>query len=96
MGEEKMMKLLGAELIDEVEITHSNGEKEKIGYYRTKGKLNTFKHKPYAWRKVVCPSTGTHYLTPTNPDLKTALDVAKFHRPEWVPNVIGYSWFSRS
>src|ERR1700677_844397 len=95
-GEEKMMKLLDAELVDEVSITHANGETEQIGYYKTKKALNTFKKKPYAWRKVVCPSTGTSYLTPTNPDLKTAMDVAKFHRPDFVPSNIPYTWFSRS
>jgi hypothetical protein len=96
IGEEKMMKLLDAQLVDEISITHENGETENIGYYKTKKALNTFKKKPYAWRKVVCPSTGTSYLTPTNPDLKTALDVAKFHRPNFVPSNIPYTWFSRS
>lgn len=96
LGEEKMMKLLEAQLVDEVSITHENGETETIGYYKTKKSLNTFKRKPYAWRKVICPSTGTSYLTPTNPDLKSAMDVAKFHRPDFVPSNIPYSWFSRS
>lgn len=96
LGEEKMMKLLEAQLVDEVLITHENGESETVGYYKTKKALNTFKKKPYAWRKVVCPSTGTSYLTPTNPDLKSAIDVAKFHRPNFVPQNIPYSWFSRS
>lgn len=96
LGEEKMMKLLGAELVDEISITHDNGETETIGYYKTKQKLNTFKKKAYAWRKVTCPSTGTNYLTPTNPDLKSAMDVAKFHRPDFVPSSLAYSWFSRS
>jgi hypothetical protein len=96
MGEEKIMKLLNAELVDEVTITHENGEIEQIGLYKTKKALNTFKKKPYAWRKVVCPSTGTAYLTPTNPDLKKAIDVAKFHRPDFVPSKIDYTWFSRS
>jgi hypothetical protein len=96
LGEQKMMNLLDASLIDEVLLTHANGESEKIGFYKTKKSLNKFKNKPYAWRKMTCPSTGTIYLTPTNPDLKTALEVAKFHRPEFVPTDINYSWISRS
>jgi hypothetical protein len=96
LGEEKMLLLLEAELIDETSIVHKNGEIEKIGFYRTKQKLNKIKNEQYAWRKVICPSTKTTYFTPTNPNLKTAIDVAKFHRPEWVPNEIDYKWHSRS
>jgi len=96
LGEEKIMTLLCAELVDETTVVHDNGDVEKIGYYRTKEKLNKFKNKPYAWRKVVCPSTGTTYLTPTDPDLKTALEVAKFHRPSFVPKSTDYKWYSRS
>ena len=96
LGEEKIMNLLCAELVDETTVVHDNGEVEKIGYYRTKEKLNKFRNKPYAWRKVVCPSTGTTYLTPTDPDLKTALDVAKCHRPSFVPKSADYKWYSRS
>lgn len=96
LGEEKTMKLLGAKLIDSIEIEHANGEKEVIEYFRTTEKLNTFKNEPYAWRKLTCPSTGTVYITPTDPKLKSALDVAKFHRPDFVPQEIEYKWLSRS
>jgi hypothetical protein len=96
LGEEKIMNLLCAELVDETTVVHDNGEVEKIGFYKTKDKLNKFRNKPYAWRKVICPSTGTTYLTPTDPDLKTALDVAKFHRPSFVPKSTDYKWYSRS
>lgn len=96
IGEEKIMKLLDAQLIDSVDIEHLNGEKETIEYFRTKGKLNKFKNEAYAWRKVTCPSTGTVYITPTDPKLKTAMDVAKFHRPDFVPNNIDYLWQARS
>lgn len=96
LGEQKVMNLLEAFLVDEVLLTHENGECEKIAFYKTKKPLNKFKKKPYAWRKMICPSTGTVYLTPTDPDLKTALDVAKFHRPDFVPNATNYSWISRS
>lgn len=96
LGDERMIKLLDAFVVDEIEITHENGEKEKISLIKTKGNLNKFKNKPYAWRRVICPSTGTTYLTPTNPNLKAALEMAKFHRPEFVPSAIDYSWMSRS
>jgi hypothetical protein len=96
LGSERLMTLLGAELIDSCQIVHKNGEVETIEYYRTKEKLNLYRDEPYAWRKVICPSTGTTYFTPTNPRLKNAMEVAKFHRPEWVPTSIDYSWYSRS
>lgn len=96
LGEEKVLKLLDAKLIDQVTITHKNGDVETIEYYRTIEDLNKFKNEPYAWRKVSCPSTGTVYFTPTNPKLETAIEVAKFHRPEWVPFKVDYVWQSRS
>lgn len=96
LGEEKIMKLLDAHLADSVEITHENGESETVFFYKTKKAVNSFKKKPYAWRKVICPSTGTSYITPTNPDLKTAMDVAKFHRPDFVSSNIPYLWQARS
>jgi len=96
LGQEKMLNLLGAELVDSTQVVHRNGEIETIEFYRTKENLNTFRNEPYAWRKVTCPSTGTTYFTPTNPHLDTAIDVAKFHRPEWVPKSVDYAWYSRS
>jgi hypothetical protein len=96
LGNERLLQLLGAVLIDSTSIVHKNGEIETIEYYRTKEKLNRYLNEQYAWRKVICPSTGTTYFTPTNPKLKSAIDVAKFHRPEWVPKSVDYSWSSRS
>jgi hypothetical protein len=96
MGEERMMTMLGAREIDRIVVTHHNDEQEVITLYRTKGRLNKIKNKPYAWLKRICPSTGTAYLTPTNPDFETALDAAKFHRPDFVPTSLGYIWYSRS
>ena len=96
MGNERMMKLLSATEIDSVILTHGNGELETISLIKTKEKLNKVKNKQYAWIQRICPSTGTVYLTPTNPDVKTALDAAKFHRPKFVPVEVPYIWQSRS
>lgn len=95
MGD-KMMDLLEAEEIDSVTIVHKNSETEKISIYRTKQKLNKHKNEPYAWIKRICPSTGTAYMTPTNPAFNKAIDAAKFHRPEFVPMSTDYLWHSRS
>lgn len=96
LGEEKMLSLLGAQEVDRFNVTHNNGEAEVITLFKTKEPLNTFKRKPYAWLKRICPSTGNVYLTPTDPDFKTAEQSAKFHRPDFVPSSLGYHWFSRS
>jgi hypothetical protein len=96
LGEEKMLSVLGAQQVDVFNVTHGNGEAEIITLFKTKEKLNKVKNKPYAWLKRICPSTGNVYLTPTDPDFKSAEESAKFHRPDWVPTSLGYLWYSRS
>jgi hypothetical protein len=96
VGEERMLEILGAVAVDTFNVTHNNQEDEVITLFKTKEKLNRIKNKPYAWLKRICPSTGNAYLTPTDPDFKTAEESAKFHRPDWVPSSLGYFWFSRS
>jgi hypothetical protein len=96
LGEERMLEVLGAVEVDRFNVTHNNNEQETITLFRTKENLNKFKGKPYAWLKRICPSTGNVYLTPTNPDFKTAEESAKFHRPDWIPSSLGYHWYSRS
>jgi hypothetical protein len=96
LGEEKMLDVLEATEVDRFIVTHNNDEQEVITLFKTKDNLNTVKNKPYAWLKRICPSTGNVYLTPTNPDFKSAEESAKFHRPDWVPLSLGYHWYSRS
>lgn len=96
LGDKKIMDLLGASEIDTCMITHHNGELENISLFRTKEKLNKYKGTYYAWLKRICPSTGTVYLTPTNPEFNSALDAAKFHRPSFVPKNLDYKWHQRS
>ena len=96
MGAEKMLTFLNASLVDECSIVHKNGDVENISIYKTKQRLNKVKNEPYAWIKRICPSTGTTYLTPTNPAFDKAIEAAKFHRPEFVPASVDYSWYSRS
>lgn len=96
LGPEALMKLLDAGLVDTRKIVHKNGDVETFELYRTKKNDNKILNEPYAWLKRICPSTGTVYLTPTNPAFNDALESAKFHRPEFVPSSLEYSWFSRS
>ncbi len=96
LGEERVMAILGGQQVDTFNVTHQNGEKEVITLFRTKEKLNKFKQQPYAWLKRVCPSTGSVYLTPTDPKFAKAEEAASWHRPDFVPLSVGYSWISRS
>ncbi len=111
MGDKKVMALVGAEMVDEIKITHHVGipdsiggdgkfqyrdEVETIALYKTKGKDNKIRKEPYAWLKRTCPSTGTEYYTPSDPKHNDALSAAKAHRPSWVPEELDYNWFSRS
>ena len=95
-GEEKMLKILEAIEIDRFTVTHNNEEEETITLFKTKENLNKVENKPYAWLKRICPSTGTVYLTSTNPDFDKAEAAARFHRPDFVPTTVGYRWYSRS
>ncbi len=96
LGEQKIMSLLEAKEVSIATFIHANGESEFMQLYKTAKPLNKTKNKPYAWLKRVCPSTGTTYLTPTDPDFTTVEQAAKFHRPSFVPNSIDYKWISRS
>lgn len=89
-------EFLGASEVDSQTFVHGAGEMETITLIKTKKKLNVVKNEPYAWIKRICPSTGTVYMTPTDPRFTTALEAAKFHRPSWVPQELDYNWISRS
>lgn len=89
-------EFIGAHEVDSVSIVHGGGEVETISLIKTRKKANKIKNEPYAWIKRICPSTGTVYMTPTDPKFKTALEAAKFHRPEWVPMDLPYKWDARS
>ncbi len=73
MGQKRMMDMLGAKEIDERQIIHKNGEIETVTLLKTKEKFNEIENKPFAWVKMVCPSTGTQYLQGVEPHHTNAL-----------------------
>jgi hypothetical protein len=73
LGQKKMMDLLGAVEIDKKEIVHSNGDIETVTLLKTKQKFKEIDNKPFAWVKMVCPSTGSQYLQGVEPHHKNAL-----------------------
>ncbi len=76
LGQEKMLEILEAELIDTGVFVHNTGETEEVKLYKTKGTYPETGDNPYAWVRFVCPSTGTNYLIDVDPRYSTAVEAA--------------------
>lgn len=76
LGPEKMMNLLGAELIDKGVIHHNNGEDETVELYKTKERFPETGNEPFAWVKFICPSTGSTYMVDVEPKHTKAVEAA--------------------
>jgi Domain of unknown function (DUF6745) len=74
MGQRKMMDLLGAEEIDTRTIVHRNGEQETVTLLKTTDRFPEIDNQPFAWVKMVCPSTGSQYLQGVEPHHIDALE----------------------
>lgn len=73
LGQKGIMDLLGAKEIDKQTIVHSNGDLEEVTLLKTEEKFAEIDNQPFAWVKMVCPSTGTQYLQGVEPHHKDAL-----------------------
>lgn len=97
-GPEALKEFLGAELIDEKVIKHSETYSETLKLWKSKLKFPFARNKrgeenqPLAWFEEKCPSTGQTYLLETWPDFKDVEEAAKFHRPSVIPRDIVYNW----
>jgi len=99
-GNQGLLDMLDAVIVDEKKVTHNGGYEEIIRIYKTKtnysflqnskGELN----QPYAWIEFTCPSTKSVYLIDTCPTFTDALECAKWHRPSNVPGSVDYKWYS--
>ena len=58
--------------------------------------LNDVSPAPLAWLKLICPSTDTTYLIPSDSSFSNAIDAAKYHRPKYVPTNVDYNWLQRN
>jgi cobyric acid synthase len=74
LGQKGVMDLLGAEVIDVKVIAHANGDLETVELLKTKEKFPEIENQPFAWVKMVCPSTGTNYLQGVEPHHTNALE----------------------
>ena len=98
MGNEGLMDFLGAKLIDEKAIKHSEDYTEVIRLYKTEEKYDRLQNRfgernqTYCWSEFVCPSTGSTYLIDNSADFTDAIEAARFLRPTFVPQEIKYLW----
>ena len=74
LGQKRMMDLLGAEEVDRQEIRHRNGDAETVTLLKTKERFQEIDNQPFAWVKMICPSTGTQYLQGVEPHYTNALE----------------------
>jgi hypothetical protein len=74
LGQKKMMDILGAVEIDTRKITHANGDIETVTLLKTKETFEEINDQPFAWVKMICPSTGTQYLQGVEPHHTNALE----------------------
>lgn len=67
LGQEGVMKLLGAKLVD---TCHDNGETLKL--WKTEETFSEIGNARLTWVECICPSTHTHYLLGCDPSVTTA------------------------
>jgi hypothetical protein len=93
LGQKGIMQLLGAKTVDTREITHANGDTETVELLKTQERFEETGNEPFAWVKVVCPSTGTNYLLGVEPHHTNALEAVASLSPF---DAKGYSYNKRS
>ena len=74
LGQKRMMDLLGAEEVDVRTITHNNGDLETVTLLKTRETFEEIDNQPFAWVKMVCPSTGSQYLQGVEPHHTNAVE----------------------
>jgi hypothetical protein len=90
LGQQGISDLLGAQVVDTCIIHHANGEDERVELLKTRDRFEEIGNVPFAWVKVICPSTGTRYLLgvePTHTSAKSALaSLSMFNENEYLFN----------
>jgi hypothetical protein len=93
LGQKGIMDLLGAKEVDKQTLVHANGDLEEITLLKTEEKFEEIGNEPFAWVKMVCPTTGTQYLQGVEPHHEDARSaIASLSRL----NAEDYSWDLRS
>ena len=74
IGQQGMLALLGAKVVDRREIVHANGDREVVELLKTNDLFKEIDNQPFAWVSMCCPSTGTHYLQGVEPHHTNAIE----------------------
>jgi len=74
IGQQGMLDLLGAKVVDRREIVHANGDREVVELLKTDDLFEEIDNQPFAWVSMCCPSTGTHYLQGVEPHHTNAIE----------------------
>ena len=74
IGQQGMLDLLGAKVVDRREIVHANGDREVVELLKTDDLFKEVGNQPFAWVSMCCPSTGTHYLQGVEPHHTNAIE----------------------
>ena len=74
IGQQGMLNLLGAKVVDRREIVHANGDTEVVELLKTDDLFEEIDNQPFAWVSMCCPSTGTHYLQGVEPHHTNAIE----------------------
>jgi hypothetical protein len=67
LGQKGMMDMLGAKIVSSEKIHHRNGDIEKVDLLKTDDIFTEIDNQPFAWVRMICPSTGTNYLQGVEP-----------------------------
>ena len=93
IGQQGMLDLLGAKVVDRREIVHANGDREVVELLKTDDLFKEIDNQPFAWVSMCCPSTGTHYLQGVEPHHTNAIEAIASLSPF---NVKDYSFNFRA
>ena len=74
IGQQGMLDLLGAKVVDRRENVHANGDREVVELLKTNDLFKEIDNQPFAWVSMCCPSTGTHYLQGVEPHHTNAIE----------------------
>lgn len=77
LGQEGVMNLLQAKVVDSKSVVHADGSIEQIELLKTDDTFEEIDNQPFAWVKQVCPSTGTIYLAGCEPHHTDAIEAKK-------------------
>lgn len=77
LGQEGVMKLLDAKVVDSANVVHADGSIEEIELLKTMETFAEIDNQPFAWVKQVCPTTGTIYLAGCEPHHTSAIEAKK-------------------